>query len=58
MNEKRTEKKQGQSITNKLYAHVSISGVEDLKDVSADSTLEIETTCTGKTSVDINLLKS
>ena len=47
-----------QSASSKLQAHITIKGLEAIENISADSTLEIETICTGRTSVEVNLLKS
>jgi len=44
--------------TKDLHANVNFEGLANYDEVSADSCLEIETTCTGKTSVDVKLFKA
>lgn len=43
---------------SKIFAKVEFEGLENFKKNSADSKPKVKTTCTGKTSVKVEILKS
>ena len=49
---------QEQSISNNLKANITIKGLNVLEKFSTDSSLGIDTICTDKTSVEVNLFES
>ncbi|HCO75001.1 MAG TPA: hypothetical protein DIT16_09130 [Clostridium sp.] len=49
---------QEQLVSSILKANITIKGLDVLKDISTNSSIDIETICTDKASVEINLLES
>lgn len=45
------------NISKKLYANITVNGLENIKDIDA-STIKIETTCTNKTKLTLKFLES
>lgn len=58
LDKRKDEQEQNQSVSSKLYADVKIKGLDVLKNLSADSIVVIEATCTGRTSIEITLFKA
>lgn len=46
-----------ENVSKKLYANISVSGLENLKNIDADKPLKIKSTCTNKTSIALEILE-
>lgn len=45
-------------MKNKLYVKLIIKGLENIKNVGANETIHLNSNCTNKTSVMVNILES
>lgn len=49
---------QEQLVSSNLKANITIKGLDVLKNISTNSSIDIETICTDKASVEVNLFES
>lgn len=49
---------QEQSISSYLKCKITINGLNTLKNIDTNSSLKLDSICTGKTRIEINLLKT